>query len=143
MAPNPNPYQAPRPQAPFDYRQAGPPEDRTMFVLAAIGAGLASVYWAALTLLIGLGAALGSVSMFQVVLPIVLIVLYAVRGFQIFKGDRNAARRILWLHGLGGIAAIMQIASGGGFFAVLQGLKIVIHLFGGITAYLAQRGSNA
>jgi hypothetical protein len=29
----------------------------------------------------------------------------------------------------------------GGFFAVLQGIKIVIHIFGGITAYLAQRGT--
>ena len=111
----PNPYQPP--QAPFGYPQSAPPENRTMFVLAAIGAGLASVYWAGLTLLIGLGAAMGSASMVQVILPIVLIVLYAVRGLQIFKGDRAAARRILWLHGLGCIAAFMQIAAGGGFLS--------------------------
>ncbi len=141
---NPNPYQAPQapgPQGPYASPQAGPPADRTMFVLAAVGAGLASAYWAGLTLLIGLGAAFGSISAFQVILPVVLIVLYAVRGVQIFKGDRAAARRILWLHGFGAISAVLQIASGGTLFVVLQGIKILIHIFGGITAYLVQKNA--
>ena len=136
---NPNPYQPPNAQGPLPYAPGGPPPDRTMFVLAAVGAGLASAYWAGLTLLIGLGAAYGSVSGFQAILPIVLIVLYAVRGVQIFKGDPAAARRILWLHGIGAISAVIQIGSGGGLFVVLQGIKILIHIFGGVTAYLAQR----
>jgi hypothetical protein len=141
---NPNPYQAPQAPGPpgaYPYPPAGPPADRTMFVLAAVGAGLASAYWAGLTLLIGLGAAYGSVSAVQIILPVVLIVLYAVRGVQIFNGDRAAARRILWLHGFGAVSALLQIASGGALFFVLQGIKILIHIFGGITAYLVQKSA--
>ena len=137
---NPNPYEAPQAPGPpggYPYPPAGPPADRTMFVLAAVGAGLASAYWAGLTLLIGFSAASG----FQIILPIVLIVLYAVRGVQIFKGDRAAARRILWLHGFGAISAVLQIASGGPLFFILQGIKIAIHIFGGITAYLVQKNA--
>jgi hypothetical protein len=94
-------------------------------------------------LLLGVGAAFGSTSPAQFVLPCVLIVLYAVRGFQLLKGDPNAARRILWLHGIGGIAAIVYMASGGGLIVVLQAAKLVIHVFGGATAYLALRSIGA
>jgi hypothetical protein len=139
---NRNPYQAPQPpQAPGPpgYPPGAAAVNRTPFVLAAVGAGLASVYWAALTLLIGLGVALGSGSVTQVIVPGILIVLYAMRGWQIFKGDPNAARRILWLHGVGGVVAIMQMMQGSGLLVALQGVKVVIHVFGGVTAYLAQR----
>src|SRR5215831_11493637 len=107
---SPNPYQPPGQYAP----QGAPQVSRTPFVLAAIGAFLASGYWALLTLLIGLAAAMGSISMAQTILPIILIALYAVRGVQIWKGDVAAARRILWLHGLGAIAAVVQMTNGGG-----------------------------
>jgi len=113
--------------------------NRTPFILAGVGALLASVYWAGLTLLIGVGVASGSVSSMQVILPIVLIVLYALRGFQLFKGDPTAARRILWLHGVGGVMAVIQIASGSTLLVVLQSIKLLIHIFGGVTALLAQR----
>jgi hypothetical protein len=112
---------------------------RTPFLLAAVGAWLAAAYWAALTLLIGVGAVMGSLSGVQIILPVVLVVLYVLRGTQLFKGDPNAARRILWLHGVGGVVAIVQVISGGGLFAILQGIKVAIHVFGGVTAYLAQR----
>ena len=75
----------------------------------------------------------------QIILPAVLIGLYAVRGFQIFKGDPAAARRVLWLHGIGGIVALVQMFSGGALLIVLQGFKVAIHGFGAVTAYLAGR----
>jgi hypothetical protein len=137
----PNPYDPPQ-----HYKQpaagpgvAGAAGNRNLFVLAAIGAGLASLYWAALTLLIGVGVAIGTGSPVQIVLPFVLIALYAVRGYQLFRGDPAAARRILWLHGIGGLAAFVQMVSAGGFWGALQGVKILIHIFGGVTALLALR----
>lgn len=138
---SPNPYQAP----PTARLSEGPdaemrrPLNRTPFILAGIGAGLASAYWAALTLLIGFGVAAGSVSAFQVILPCVLIALYALRGFQLLKGDPNAAKRVLWLHGVGGVMALLQIFSGSTLLVVLQGIKFGIHIFGGVTAYMAGR----
>src|SRR5262245_5748909 len=98
---NQNPYQPPgsypaSPYAAAGYPRAVPPSgNRTMFVLAAVGAWLASAYWAALTLLIGLSVALGSGSLTSIFLPCILIGLYAVRGFQIIKGDSQAATRIV------------------------------------------------
>ena len=84
------------------------------------------MYWAGLTLLIALGVATGSVSAVQILLPCVLIVLYAVRGFQILKGDPVAAKRILWLHGIGGVMAIIQMASGNPLLILLQSIKMAI-----------------
>jgi hypothetical protein len=102
---------------------------------------LASVYWAALTLLLVVGVATGSASSTRIVFPLILIVLYALRGVQIFKGDVAATRRILWLHAVGGIFAFIQMLSGGIFLMVLQGIKVAIHIFGGVTAYLAYRSA--
>jgi len=131
---SPNPFEPPR---------AGPPDaaipGRTMFVLAGIGGFLASGYWALMTLLIGAGVASGSISGTQIILPGILIVLYAMRGAQILKGDVAAAQRILWLHAIGAIAALLQLTSAGPLFAILQSLKIVIHIFGGTTAFLARK----
>jgi hypothetical protein len=109
--------------------------------LAGSGACLASVYWAALTLLLGFGVAKGSVSGTRIVFPLILIVLYALRGVQIFKGDVAAARRVLWLHAVGGVFAVVQMASGNIFLMVLQGIKVATHIFGGATAYLAYRSA--
>lgn len=133
---NLNPYEPP---GPHDDRPGIEPPQRTIFILAAIGAWIAGAYWAALTLLLGLGVAAGSVSATQIILPCVLIGLYAVRGFQIFKGDPAAARRVLWLHGIGGIVALVQMFSGGALLIVLQAFKVAIHGFGAVTAYLAGR----
>lgn len=137
---NTNPYQAPG----DDGRQPGMPApgDRTMFVLAAVGAWLASAYWGALTLLLVFGATMGTVAPTQVILPLILIGLYAYRGLQLFKGDPAAAKRILWLHGLGAVAALMQMFQGGSIVAVLQVIKIVIHIFGAVTAMLALRSQS-
>lgn len=118
---------------------ASAPPSRTPFVLAAIGSGVASLYWAGLTLLIALGAAFGSVSAAQIILPCVLIGLYAWRAVQVFKGDPDAGRRLLFLHGIGGISAVLQIVTGGPLMFVLQGIKLMIHVFGGVTAYMASR----
>ena len=135
---NPNPYQPPG--AYGGSAAAAATMNRGPFVLAAIGAWFAGAYWAAITLLLTAGVAAGSLSSTQLVLPCILIFLYAFRGYQIFNGDPAAARRVLWLHGVGSIAAILQMRSGVGIMVVLQGIKVLIHIFGGITAYLAQRG---
>jgi hypothetical protein len=133
---DPNPYRPPGAAG-----DAGPSQpNRTLFMLAAVGAGLASLYWAALTALMALGAAAGSLPTSRIVVPCILIVLYAHRGYLILKGDAGAARRILWLHGLGMVMAVTQMASGNPVVLLLHGVKIAIHLFGGITAFLAQRG---
>src|SRR5690349_12005718 len=131
----PNPYHAPASLA------LDPPErlNRAPFVLAALGAGLASLYWAAITALIAFGTASGATSGMQLVLPCVLVGLYAMRGFQLFKGDPAAAQRVLWLHGVGGVVAIIQIATGDPFIQVLHGIKVAIHVFGAVTAYRAKR----
>lgn len=130
-----NPYEAP--QASVATQEQG--SRRTLYMLAAIGAFLASVYWAGLTLLLALGVASGSVSGMQVILPVVLIVLYAFRGVQLWKGEPAAAQRILALHVVGGILAIVQMAGGNEIVMILHGIKLAIHLFGGVTAHLARR----
>jgi hypothetical protein len=134
----PNPYEPPV-SAPGDPLASQLAPNRGPFVLAAIGAGLASVYWAALTLLLMFGAYNGATSPVQLVMPAVLIFLYAQRGYQLYQGDPRAASRILWLHAVGGIIALISIATGTGLLQVLHGIKVAIHVFGGIAAYLALR----
>ena len=108
-------------------------------LLGAVGALMAIPVAAAITLLLTFGVATGTVSGAQIILPCILIALYAMRGWQLFQGDPAAARRILWLHGVGGVAAIVQMMAGGPIIVVLNGIKVLIHIFGGITAILAQR----
>ncbi|HMY16523.1 MAG TPA: hypothetical protein PKA58_09400 [Polyangium sp.] len=115
------------------------PEARRPFVLAAIGAGLASLYWAGLTALIAFAVAVGPLKGTELILPFVLIGLYAWRGSQILKGDPNAARSVLYLHVFGGLTAVFQIVTGGPLMWVLQGIKLVIHIFGSITAHQASK----
>lgn len=117
--------------------------NRTPLVLAAIGAWAAAGYWALLTALLVFGAAMGSVSGLHVILPVVLIGFYAYRGVQMFKGDRRAARALLWLHGLGGIIAVLNVMSASGLLVVLQGVKVVIHIFGVVTVLMARRTLDA
>jgi hypothetical protein len=135
----PNPYEPPRAYgAPTSTAMA---MNRGPFLLAAIGAWFAGAYWAAITLLLTVGVAAGSMSSTQLVLPCILIALYAYRGYQIFNGDPAAARRVLWLHGVGSVAAILQMQSSRtmSIMVILQGIKVLIHIFGGITAYQAQK----
>ena len=140
---NQNPYQAPRDYGPPGAMQTAPAATRGAFILAALGAGLASAYWAAVTLLVMFGVAKGSVAGAQVVLPGVLILLYAVRGWQLFQGNPAAARRILVLHFVGGAVAVFQVMAGHGLIVTLNAVKIVIHVFGAITAFLATRAYAA
>ncbi|HXU80664.1 MAG TPA: hypothetical protein VN914_04665 [Polyangia bacterium] len=128
---DPNPYQPPR--APDDEGR------RNLFVLAAVGAFLASLYWALVTALLAFGIAKGSMEGTALILPVVLVAMYASRGYRIWKGDADAARGILWLHGLGMVMAVIHMTSGAAQVAALHGVKIAIHIFGLITAYLAQR----
>jgi hypothetical protein len=109
-----------------------------MLMLAGLGAGLASLYWAGMTLLILVGTLAGSTSVVQLILPVVLIGLYAARAFQMLRGDVGAARSIVFLHAFGGLMAVLSMA-GGGIVMVLQGIKLLIHIFGGVTAFLASR----
>jgi hypothetical protein len=130
-----NPYQPPDPQP-------GMAPSRTPFLLAGIGALAASAYWALYTGLVGLSVAGAGVSPVRMILPFVLIVLYAVRGFQIFKGDGRAATSILWLHGIGGIMAVINMASGDPMIIGLNALKLLIHIFGAVTAHLARKAAG-
>lgn len=133
-----NPYESPGERGPDS--MSAEPARKTIFVLAAIGSGLAALYWAGLTALIGLAAATSKeVSGTQIILPCVLIGLYALRAFQIWKGDPNAARRVLWLHVVGGAVAVFQMTSGAPLWIALNVIKVAIHVFGGITAYRASR----
>lgn len=132
-----NPYEPPRAAVVEETRErAG---SRTTLLLAALGAWAASLYWAALTALIAFGAAMGSVSPTQVILPVVLIGLYAVRGFQIMKGQQRAIRSLMWLHGVGGVFACFQVVTSSGFFVALQAVKVLIHLFGIVTVLMARK----
>jgi len=137
-----NPYDPPRPGAlsnvPYPQPTA-PVVNRTPFVLAAVGAWCAAGYWALMTLFLGLGVMTGSGSGVGLIFPVILIGLYASRGLQIFRGDPSAVRRILWLHGIGAIAAISQAAQSQGLVAGLQGLKVVINLCGLAAAFWAFR----
>jgi hypothetical protein len=130
---SPNPYNPP--QAAYGVAEIS--ANRTPFLLAAAGAWLASAYWAVLTLLIALRVTAGAGSATSLVLPFILIGLYAVRGYQLYKGDRRAAARILWLHGVGAVVAVFQAMSG--MLVVMQVIKVAIHVFGGVTALLALR----
>jgi hypothetical protein len=125
---NSNPYEPPGFSAP-----QGPPS-KTPFILAAIGAFAASLYWAALALMVSRGESSGV----QAIMPFVLAGLYGFRGFQVFSGDPGAAQRLLWLHGIGAAMTVFQMTQGGdGVVMLLQGIKVAIHLFGGGTAYFA------
>jgi hypothetical protein len=140
---NVNPYEPPRPPGALPnvpYPQVPTPVvNRTPFVLAAIGAWCASGYWALITLLIAVGVMSGASSGVGLFFPVILIVLYASRGLQIFRGDPAAVRRILWLHGIGALAAFAQAAQTHGIGAALQGLKVVINLGGLVAALWALR----
>ncbi len=136
---NPNPYQSPF--SGDDPPAATAAASGTPFILAGIGALAASLYWGALTLFIFVAVSAKAVSGFQLVLPLLLIVFYAVRAFQLFQRQRTAAKGVLWLHGVGGAFAVLQILSGNPVAVFLQAIKLVIHVYGAITAYLAYRSS--
>jgi hypothetical protein len=129
-----NPYQPP------EGRPVDAAPNKRIFVLAGIGALAASAYWGLQTLVRGLSAASSgsSLSFIGLVLPAVLVVAYATRGFQLFKGDVSAAASILFLHGIGGLMAMLQMAQYPEQ-RVLQVVKLLIHIFGGVTAYLARK----
>lgn len=131
-----NPYQPPEPQQP----NAAP--SRMPFVLAGIGALGASAYWGLYTLLVGVAVAGAGASPVRMILPVVLIALYAIRGFQIFKGDARAATSVMWLHGVGGVMAVINMASGDPFLIGLNAVKLLIHIFGGATAYMARKAAG-
>lgn len=131
----PNPFEPPA--ASPDPRH--PVATRTPLLLAALGAWGAAAYWALLTALIALGAAMGAVSPTALILPIVLIGLYVLNGVRMFKGEARAVRSLLWLHGVGCLVAIIQVATSSGLFVALQAIKVVIHIFGVATVVMARR----
>lgn len=148
-----NPYEAPRPTPPGEMQGAtqGRPS-RTPFILAGIGAVVASAYWAAVT--VALWTASASRFGFHVVIPCVLMGLCAVRGFQVLKGDFAAAKKLLWIHCLAGalVLTLFEVVSGGTLFIVLQGVRFdlngkvvggAIHVFGALTAYVVARRAPA
>ena len=132
---SPNPYQAPRAEP---ARESSQPS-RTAFVLAAVGAWSASVYWAGMALLL-FGAQVAGP---QAILTVVLVGLYGFRGFQVIKGDVQAAQRLILLHAFGAFAAAAQIfvssAASLSYFVALQAIKVAINIFGAVTAYNVRR----
>ena len=137
---NQNPYEPPHVPAGYVPYPNSAKATRTPFILAAVGAWAASAYWALYTLLVGIGVAMGSGSPIAALAPIVLIVLYAMRGFQLIKGDPAAIQRILWLHAVGGAMAIFQmIGQDSTLVVALNGIKVAIHIFGGAAAIYAKR----
>jgi hypothetical protein len=95
-----------------------------------------------MSLLLGLGAALGSGSIMRLFLPTLLVAFYFLRGVQVMKGDVTAARRLLWLHVIGGGVACLNMASATGVVMGFHAVKLIIHLFGGITAEWARRSGS-
>jgi hypothetical protein len=136
---NQNPYQPPNPygqypQGPSGQGPMGAPPNRTMFMLAGAAAMAAAAWWALVTLLLFMAG--GSSAPIQMILPIVLVVLYTLRGLRLFKYDTLAAKRIILLHVIGAVAAVINMRYGAYTF---EGIKVAINIFGAITAYLASR----
>jgi hypothetical protein len=111
--------------------------NHTSFVVAAAVAVLTSLYWAGLAFLVGVASSVGDASPAELIVPIILIGLYAFRGFQVFQGDPAAARSLLWLHGIGGLIGVMRMFGGDPVTLVLYGIKVVLHVAGAGTAYWA------
>ena len=109
----------------------GPRPLQGLCTLGAIGAFAAAAYWALLTFLIGVSGQ----SPVQMLVPFILIGLYAYRGYQLMTGNVVAAKGLIWLHGIGAVMTIIQIAGGATLF-VLLGVKIAIHAFGLVTALI-------
>lgn len=134
-----NPYEPPTPQSQFD-----PHFDRRPFVIAAIGAWLAAAYWLVMTALLGLGMAAGKIGGSQIILPLVLIAMYAHRGYRLFRADAAMVRSIIVLHVLGMVAAVLQInATKNDVIFTMNAVKIGIHIFGVVGALLAKRAIKA
>lgn len=137
-----NPYQPPT-QDPIATHPPGV-VPRGTFVLASVGAWAAALYWAAFTLLVGLAVSAGAVSAAQLLLPCVLIGFYSVRGLQIFKGDVSAARKVTWLHVVGGAVAVFQAATTPlALLVALNVVKAAVHVFGVATAWRVVRAAAA
>ena len=107
--------------------------------MASLASGITSLYWLALTGLIGLAVSGGGASPGELLVPIILIGLYAVRAVQIWKGNPTALVSALWLHGIGGLMSIVQMAKGDAIVLVLYGIKLLIHVAGGVTAFVARK----
>jgi hypothetical protein len=115
------------------------PRRSTATTLAAVGAWAAAAYWSAMALFLSLGAAMGSVSAVQALLPLALIAFYAWRGAQVWGGNRRVATNLVLLHGIGGVMAVLEVATGDWVVKVMYGLKVLIHVFGGFAALAAAR----
>ena len=136
---NQNPYQPPRTSGDDRFSNGPDGSTRRALLLAAVGGWLAAAYWAAMTLLLGVGVATRHVSGMQVILPLFLIGLYIQRGYRVYQGDAMAAQRLMWLHGIGGAVAVLQMASAGAVLIVFYVVKVLVHVFGGFTAFRAHR----
>ena len=114
-------------------------QNRTPMIVAAVASWLASAYWALLTVLTFLASITGEISGIRALLPLVLIVLYAVRGFGAFRGDPRSLTSLTWLHGIGAVATLINSRSLSGLSLGLNAVKIAINLLGAVTAYMAMR----
>ena len=135
MSPDPNPYAPPGNDVALDARA----RTKTLFFFAGGAAWLAAVWWAVVAAVTLFAVSAGNITPLFLVLPLFLVVAYAVRGAQIMKGDVRAAQRILLLHAVGAVAAILQLSSRRDIVVILNGVKVAIHLLGIGSAYWARR----
>jgi hypothetical protein len=124
---------------PQDFSHLTPTKRTPAVVATAVSAGLASVYWLLVALLLGFAAKSGATSPLQVILPFVLVALYGYRGLQAWKGDGAAIRNLLFLHVIGGLMAVYQVMNSAGFAATLNIVKVAIHVLGLVSTGLALR----
>ena len=124
----------------LEYGPTGAAPSRAPYVLAGISAFMAAGYWGFLALLTGLSVFAGASSGALSIMPVLLVVLYVVRGLRVLKGDLRSTKSLLWLHGLGMVFAGIAIFGGESLLvAGLHAIKIAIHVFGLIVTYRAKK----
>ena len=85
----------------------------------------------------------GAIESYQLVMPIVLVALYAMRAYRVYTGDLRSARNLAWLHALGAIVAVVNIVQfNTPIITVLYGIKVVVHVVGGVPAFLLSRSAR-
>jgi hypothetical protein len=120
-------------------RDALPAALRSRLTWAAVASGAASIYWALLTLLTARVVASKELSATQLVFPVILVGLYAFRAIQTYRGNAQAVVSLLYLNGLGAIISLYNMRGATQVVIVLQGVKVLIHIFGLITAWRARQ----
>ena len=95
----------------------------------------------ALASLFGFRVASGAATVPSILMSSVLIVLFTLRGFQLWRGDRSAAKKILFLHAADVIGLAQIFLGGSVLVTILVSIKVALHVFGAIAAYLSMKAT--